>query len=94
VGQELLVDTAGVQAMATRWGASAGDLNKVTAPSGLGLSCQTSAAAVGAAHAAVAAFTAGLALRVDGHASGVTQADASYLAHEADATSALAAVGG
>jgi hypothetical protein len=80
--------------MATRWGASARDLHEVIAPSGLGLSCQTSTAAVGAAHAAVAAFTSGLALRVDGHASGVTRADASYLAHEADATSALAAVGG
>ncbi len=80
--------------MATRWGASAGDLNKVVAPSGLGLPCQTSAAAVDAAHAAVLAFTAGLALRVDGHASGVTRADANYLAQEADATSALAAVGG
>ncbi len=82
-----------MQAMATRWGASAGDLHKVVAPTGLGLSCQTSAAAVDAAHAAVAAFTAGLAARVDGHAGGVTQADASYLAQEADSASALAAVG-
>jgi hypothetical protein len=45
VQQTLRVDTAGVQAMATRWGASAGDLN-AAAPSAaeLGLSCQPSTA--------------------------------------------------
>ena len=58
------MDTAGVQAMATRWSASVGDLNETVAPTGLGLSCQTSAAAVHAAHVDVAAFTAGLASRV------------------------------
>jgi hypothetical protein len=52
--RQLRVDTAGVHAMATRWGAAAGDLHEVVAPTGLGLSCQTSAAAVDAAHAAVA----------------------------------------
>jgi hypothetical protein len=86
------VDTAGVQAMATRWGASAGDLNEAVAPTGLGLSCQTSAAAVDAAHADVAAFTAGLAARVDQRATGVVQADTSYLAQEASSTAAVAAV--
>jgi len=88
----LRVDNAGVQAMAARWGVSAGELQQVEAPTGLGLSCQTSAAAIDAAHADVAAFTAGLAGRVSGHADGVSQADASYLAQEAESASALSAV--
>jgi hypothetical protein len=78
--------------MAARWGVSAGELQQAEAPTGLGLSCQTSAAAVGAAHADVAAFTAGLAARVSGHPGGVGQADASYLAQEAASASALSAV--
>jgi hypothetical protein len=92
MGQELRVDTAGVHAMATRWGASVSDLDETVAPTGLGLSCQTSAAAVDAAHVDVAAFTAGLAARVGQRASGVTQADTSYLAQEAASTTAVAAV--
>ena len=92
VGQELHVDTAGVHAMATRWGASAGDLHETAAPTGLGLSCQTSAAAVNAAHVDVTAFTAGLAARVGDRASGVVQADLSYLFQEATSTAAVAAV--
>ena len=86
------MDTAGVQAMATRWGASVGDLNKTVAPTGLGLSCQASAAAVDAAHVDVAAFTAGLAARVGERAMGVDRADTSYLAQEAASTAAVAAV--
>jgi hypothetical protein len=92
VEQELRVDTAGVHAMARRWGASVGDLNETAAPTGLGLSCQTSAAAVDAAHVDVAAFTAGLAARVGERASGVVQADTSYLAQEASSTAAVASV--
>jgi len=92
VGQELRVDTAGVQAMATRWGASMSDLHETVAPTGRGLSCQTSAAAVEAAHVDVAAFTAGLAARVGQRATGVVQADISYLAQEAESTAAMAAV--
>jgi hypothetical protein len=92
VGQELHVDTAGVHAMATRWGASVGDLNETVAPTGLGLSCQTSAAAVNAAHVDVTAFTAGLAARVGERASGVVQADLSYLFQEAASTAAVTAV--
>jgi len=88
----LYVDTVGVQAMATRWGAAVDDLNETVAPTGLGLSCQTSASAVNAAHADVAAFTAGLAARVVARATGVTQADTSYLAQEAASTAAVAAV--
>ena len=92
VGQELRADTAGVHAMATRWGASVSDLNETVAPTGLGLSCQTSAAAVNTAHVDVAAFTAGLAARVGERANGVVQADTSYLAQEADSTAAVAGV--
>jgi hypothetical protein len=92
MGRELRVDTASVQAMATRWGASVGDLHQAVAPTGLGLSCQTSAAAVDAAHVDVAAFTAGLAARVGDRATGVLQADTSYLAQEAASTTAVAAV--
>src|SRR5581483_4543866 len=92
VQQMLRVDTAGVQAMATRWGASADDLGATVAPTGLGLSCQASAAAVNAAHGDVAAFTAGLAARVGVHATGVAQADSSYLAQEAASAIELAAV--
>ena len=92
MGQELRVDTAGVQAMATRWGASVGDLHQTVAPRGLGFPCQTSAAAVSAAHVDVAAFTAGLVARIGDHATGVVQADTSYLTQEATSTAAVAAV--
>ncbi|MGH3558804.1 MAG: hypothetical protein ACRDTK_15160 [Mycobacterium sp.] len=92
VERALRVDTAGVQALATRWGASVRDLAETVAPAGLGLSCQTSAAAVNSAHLDVAAFTAGLAARVGERASGVAQADTSYLVQEAASTTALAAV--
>jgi len=88
----LRVDTAGVQAMAARWGASAGDLAETAAPAGLGLSCQASAAAVNAAHVDVAAFTAGLAARVGVRATSVTQADSCYLAQEAASVTELATV--
>ena len=92
VERELRVDTAGMQAMATRWSASVGNLNETVAPTGLGLSCQTSASAVNAAHVDVAAFTAGLAARVSERATGVAQADTSYVAQEAVSATALAAV--
>ena len=88
----LRVDTAGVQAMATRWGASVSDLAETVAPAGLGLSCQTSAAAVNSAHLDVAAFTGGLVARVGERATGVAQADASYLVQEAASATALAAM--
>jgi hypothetical protein len=92
VQQMLRVDTAGVQAMAVRWGASAGDLGETTAPAGLGLSCQVSAAAVDAAHVDVAAFASGLAARVGVHASGIAGVDTCYVAQEAASATALAAV--
>lgn len=86
------MDTAAAQAMATRWGASVRDLAETVAPAGLGLSCQTSAAAVNSAHLDVAAFAAGLAARVGERVTGVAQADASYLAQEAASAAALTAV--
>lgn len=92
VEQTLRVDAAGVQAMAARWGASASDLGQAVAPAGSGWSCQVSAAAVNAAHADVAAFTAGLAARVGEHATRVVVADTRYLAREAASATALAAV--
>jgi hypothetical protein len=78
--------------MAARWGAAVGDLHEVVAPTGLGLSCQTSAAAVDAAHVDVAAFIAGFAVRVDERATRVVQADTSYLAQEVASTAAVTAV--
>jgi hypothetical protein len=92
VEQTLHVDTAGVQAMATRWGASLGLLNETVAPTGPGLSCQSSAAAVDAAHVDVAAFAVGLAARVGERARGIAQADTSYLAQETVSATALTAV--
>jgi hypothetical protein len=92
VQQELRVDTAGVQAMATRWGVSVGELDETVAPAGLGLSCQASAAAVNAAHADVTAFTAALATQVESRATHVAEADTRYIANEADSTTELAAV--
>jgi hypothetical protein len=90
--QQLRVDTACVRVMATRWGAALGQLNPTAAPAGLGLSCQASAAAVNAAHADVTAFTTALAARVGARATHVTQADARYLANEADSVNEMAAV--
>jgi hypothetical protein len=90
--QELRVDTAGIQAMATRWGASVGDLTATVVPVRLGLSCQASAAAVNAAHADVTAFTAALATQVENRATHVAEADTRYNANEAVSTTELAAV--
>jgi hypothetical protein len=90
--QQLHVDTAGLQAMANRWGASAGELNETVAPARLGLSFQASAAAVNAAHADITAFTTALATRVGTHATHVSEADTRYMANEADSTNELAAV--
>jgi hypothetical protein len=92
VVQTFRVDTAGVQTMAARWGASVGDLDDLVPPAGPGLSGQVSAAAVHAAHVDVAAFTAGLAARVSARATGVADVDSGYLAQEAASAAALAAV--
>jgi hypothetical protein len=78
--------------MATRWSAVVGDLRETAAPAGLGLSCQASAAAVDAAHADVAAFTAALASRVGDRATGVVGDAASYLAQEVASTAVVARI--
>jgi hypothetical protein len=92
VKQTLQVDTTGVQAMATRWIGALSDLAEAVGPAGLALSCQTSAAAVNSAHLDVAAFAAGLSARVGERATGIAQADTSYLVQEAVSAIALAAV--
>jgi hypothetical protein len=92
VEQVLRVDTAGVHAMAARWGTHVDELGEIVAPTGLGLSCQTSAASVEAAHGDVAAFTAGLASRVGERAASVVQDATSYLSQEAASTAAVAAI--
>lgn len=90
--QQLRVDTAGVQTMAARWDASAGELSEAVAPTGPALSCQASAIAVNAAHTDITAFTTALATQVGTRAAAVTAADASYAANEADSANELATV--
>jgi hypothetical protein len=90
--QQLRVDTVGVQLMASRWGASAGELGETIAPARLGLSCQASAAVVDVAHTDVIAFTAALTTQVGGRATAVTTADTCYVANEADSANELAAI--
>ena len=77
--------------MASRWGASVGDLELTMGSRELGLSCQASAAAVNAAHADVAVFTAGLAARVGVRATHVAEAGTRYLANDADSANQMAA---
>lgn len=90
--QQLRVDTAGALTMATRWGASVGELSDTAAPAGLGLSCQASAATVDAAHADITVFTAALAARVDARAAHVAEADTRYTANQADSANNLSGV--
>jgi hypothetical protein len=78
--------------MAARWGASVGELNTLAAPSGLGLSYQASAAAVDAAHAAIATFTATLSTRVGTRETHVSGAASRYVANEADSADEMTAV--
>lgn len=85
----LRVDTAGLHAMAERWGGVTDDLAGTVAPAGLGLSCQSSAAAVDAAHSEVATVIAGLTSRVGGHAARVVDDNTSYLAQDAASTDAM-----
>jgi hypothetical protein len=89
--QQLHVDTVGVQLMASRWSNSAGELVKPECPAGPAQSCQASAAAVEAARADIRAFTAALATRVGAHALHLANADARYVAKEADSANQLAA---
>lgn len=93
VGQTMRADTAGIQAMATRWAALMDGLNDTLATTGLGSSWQPSAAAVNGAQVDVAAFTAGLAAQVSARIAGVGQAETGYVANEAESATDLAAVG-
>jgi hypothetical protein len=86
--QQLRVNTAAQQAMATNWGASAAELS-AAAPIALGPSSQPSAVAVNAAHANVAAFTTDLATRIEMRASHVENAQTSYVAGQATSASEL-----
>jgi hypothetical protein len=90
--EQLRLDTAALQAMAGSWATSAGELTQTAAPAKLALSSQPSAAAVNAAHADVAVFTADLATRVDRNAQHVTDANTHYIAHDAHSVSELAAL--
>jgi hypothetical protein len=90
--QQLRVDTAALHAMASRWSASAGELNATRAPAGLGVPGQASAAAVNAAHAEVTAFMAALAERVGGRATNVAEADTRYVANETESAVEMATV--
>jgi hypothetical protein len=92
VQQKLRVDTAGVQAMASGWGACVGELQALTAPAGAGLSSQPSAIAVNAAHAEVTAFTEALAVRVDTRATHAAYADGRYIANETQSANELTTV--
>lgn len=90
--QVVRVDTAGLQAMASRWEASAGELQASIAPVAPGCSCQASAAAVNVAHTEAIAFTTALAGRIQTHATRVTEADGRYSFDEADAADEMTAV--
>ena len=90
--QQLRVDTAGLELMARRWGASVAELNATTVPASLGLWCQASATAVNAAHAEIKAFTESLAAQVANRASQVLDADTRYIANEATSENRLGAL--
>jgi hypothetical protein len=90
--QQLRVDTASLQAIGTRWGASAGELNQTPPPAGPSWSSQPSAAAVDATYVDVGAFTAELARRVDIRARHVANANCRYIADDAHWGDELAAM--
>jgi hypothetical protein len=90
--QQLRVATAALQAMAVNWGTSTSALTETAAPAKLALSSQPSAAAVNAAHADVAIFTADLANRVDMRAQHAADADSQYIAHESHSVEELKAL--
>jgi hypothetical protein len=90
--QKLRVDIAAVRAMAGRWDGVTGELGEALPPTGLGLAYQPSAAAVNAAHAAVARYERSLVARMHAGASHVAEADSRYGANEAHSVRELAAV--
>lgn len=76
------VDPTDLRIIASRWEASANELNQPLAPVGLGPRGQASVAAVRAAHTDVTAFAVGLAARVSVRASLVGEAGAHFRANE------------
>ena len=87
----MYVDIAGVQAMSGDWAGLIGELSGSRPPT-TGFSCQASAAAVSAAHADIAAFTASLVAHVQARGMEVAEADSRYVANEADSVKRLAAM--
>ncbi len=87
--QELRVDTAALQAMASRWSTSASELTEAEIPSMPGTSDQPSATAVNAAHADVGVFNTELASRVNLRATHVANANTQYIAGEDHSASEL-----
>lgn len=87
----LRVGVEDVKVMAVRWHAHAAKLG-AGAPPPVGLSCQPSAAAVSAGHAALAIAAASLTGRVQANATKVATADTRYLANEASSAGQLAAI--
>ena len=83
------MDTAALQTMAASWATSAGELTQAPAPAKLAISSQPSVAAVNAAHADVAIFTADLGNQVDIRAQHVIDANTHYIAHESHSVSEL-----
>jgi hypothetical protein len=90
---ELRVGVADLQIMSVRWQTQAATLG-VSAPPTLGLSCQPSAQAVNAGHAAVAAAATSLRTRVHTGATKVAEADTRYVTNEANSSAKLATVAG
>jgi hypothetical protein len=92
VVEKLRVDTAAVWGMAGRWSGLAGELAEGSPPAGSGLSCQPSAAAVHAAHAAIARYERALVARMHAGSTHVAEADTRYVANEVRSVCELAAV--
>jgi hypothetical protein len=92
VVEKLRVDTAALRGMASRWGGLAGEITEGSRPAGSGLSCQASAAAVHAAHAAIAKYERALVARMHAGAIHVADADSRYGANEANSVRELIAV--
>jgi hypothetical protein len=87
----LRVATDELFAAASRWHGLSADLSAV-APSGSGLSCQASAAAVNAVHASAAAAGAAFAARTQVTALKITAASLAYLSTEANSADVMDAI--
>lgn len=83
--------TEDIRLTARRWHAQCAALG-VDPPRSAGLPCQSSAAAVNAAHAAITIAAASLTGRVQASATKVAQANTGYRANEAKSAAQIAAV--